>query len=253
MNELITIENKDGVLLVNSREVAERFEKQHKDVLETIRNLAAENSAVKNICIKSNYETRGKEYPEYLLTRDGFSLLAMGFTGAKALEWKLKFLEAFNRMEADLKNKLIPTGQELIALAWVEINNILEETKNTVKVQEQLISELKPLADYTDIILKNKGLVTITQISKDYGMSGFEMNQLLYGFKIQYKLGEQWLMYAKYQSCGYTHSETVNYKHSDGRSDIKMMTKWSQKGRLFIYKILRENDVIPLIEQELAV
>jgi len=66
--------------------VAGDFEKEHKHVLESIRNLIAENSAVKNMIIESYYEVRGKQYPEYLLTRDGFSLLVMGFTGAKALQ-----------------------------------------------------------------------------------------------------------------------------------------------------------------------
>lgn len=106
MNNLINITNKNGKLTVSTREVAERFEKQHKDVLESIRNITAENSALTNdYFIESSYKAgTGKSYPEYLLTRDGFSLLAMGFTGAKALDWKLKFIEAFNKMEDELKN-----------------------------------------------------------------------------------------------------------------------------------------------------
>ena len=104
MGDLINITNQGGVLVVSSREVARNFEKEHKDVLESIRNLIAENSAVKNIIIESEYvNSRGRRYPEFLLTRDGFSLLVMGFTGKKALEWKLKYIKAFNEMEEALK------------------------------------------------------------------------------------------------------------------------------------------------------
>lgn len=116
MSNIIKILNQDGQLVVTSRQIAENFEKEHKHVLETIRNLVAENSAVKNMIIESSYENRGKQYPEYLLTRDGFSLLVMGFTGAKALEWKLKYIEAFNKMEETLKNPYKGLSKELQAV-----------------------------------------------------------------------------------------------------------------------------------------
>jgi len=102
MNELINIEKKDGVLLVSSREVAERFGKEHKHVLESITNIGQQMSTAEFSALfkNSTYKaSNGKTNPEYLLTRDGFSLLAMGFTGAKALEWKLKYLEAFNKAD----------------------------------------------------------------------------------------------------------------------------------------------------------
>lgn len=111
MNNLINITNKDGKLTVSSREVAERFEKQHSHVLEAVRNLVIENSTAKKLFIESTFENRGKEYSEYLLTRDGFSLLAMGFTGAKALEWKLKFIDAFNKMEETIKSGALPEAK----------------------------------------------------------------------------------------------------------------------------------------------
>lgn len=116
MSNLVKILNQDGQLVVTSRQITEDFGKEHKDVLEKIRNLIAENSAVKNMFIESSYENRGKQYPEYLLTRDGFSLLVMGFTGAKALEWKIKYIEAFNKMEEQLKNPYQNLSKELQAV-----------------------------------------------------------------------------------------------------------------------------------------
>ena len=119
------------------------------------------------------------------------------------------------------------------------------------KAQEQIIMELKPRADYTDRILHNKGLVTITQIAKDYGMSGQRMNALLNRLCIQYKSSSgQWLLYAKYQDKGYTHSRTIDIVRSDGRSDIVMETKWTQKGRLFLYEKLKTAGLLPMIERE---
>ena len=124
-----------------------------------------------------------------------------------------------------------------------------KQLETQVAVNNQIINELKPKADYTDKILQNKGLVTITQIAKDYGFSGNYMNELLHALKVQFKQSGQWLLYSKYQNCGYTHSETVDIVHSDGRPDIKMTTKWTQKGRLFLYELLKKEGFVPVIER----
>lgn len=102
MNSLVEIQGNQVV--VASRKVAEHFEKLHKHVLDSIREiLSAENSADK-FFKEVSYIYKGRRLPEYIMTRDGFSLLAMGFTGSKALQWKLKYIEAFNRMEEALKH-----------------------------------------------------------------------------------------------------------------------------------------------------
>lgn len=119
MNSLINVKNQDGVMVVSSREVAENFGKQHKHVLEALENIKAENSAVIDMFIESTYKAgTGKAYKEYLLTRDGFSLIVMGFTGQKALEWKLKYIDAFNAMEQSLLSLdgLSPQLQLLISI-----------------------------------------------------------------------------------------------------------------------------------------
>lgn len=115
--------------------------------------------------------------------------------------------------------------------------------------QKQMIGELKPKADYMDKILNNKGLVTISQIAKDYGMSGRAMNEKLHELGVQYKQSGQWLLYSKYHDKGYTHSRTINITHSDGTPDVTMETKWTQKGRVFIYELLKGVGVLPVIEQ----
>jgi len=122
-----------------------------------------------------------------------------------------------------------------------------------VKQKDQVIKGLQPKADYTDMILKSKSLVAITQIAKDYGMSGQQMNKLLHDLKVQYKLKDQWLLYGKHQSAGYVHSETFPFFHKNGRKEVKMNTSWTQKGRLFLYDLLKNNSILPIIEIEVAI
>lgn len=110
MSDLIKIKNQNGNLVVGSREVATNFGKEHRVVLKAIDDLIADIGSAQNyanLFIPSEYlqEQNKQTYREYLLTRDGFSLLVMGFTGKKALEWKLKYIDAFNKMEATIKNQ----------------------------------------------------------------------------------------------------------------------------------------------------
>lgn len=92
-------------------------------------------------------------------------------------------------------------------------------------IAEQRVNELTPKATYYDLVLKNKSLVTITQIAKDYGMSGQELNSKLHELKVQYKQGATWLLYSKYQRTGWTHSDTVMVKRKDGTQKAVMQTK----------------------------
>ena len=153
-------------------------------------------------------------------------------------------------MTEQVIEKALTSPDFLIQLA-TQLKEEQEKRKlaeSEVKMKNQIISELKPKADYYDEILKNPGLVTITQIAKDYGMSGKKMNDILHSLGIQYKQSGQWLLYDRYSKNGYTHSETVDITRSDGRPDVKMNTKWTQKGRIFLYNTLKEKDILPVIE-----
>ena len=123
-----------------------------------------------------------------------------------------------------------------------------ERAKNVLLTQQ--VAESRPKADYYDKIMQSKSLVTITQIAKDYGWSAKQMNDKLHELGVQYKIGGQWVLYSKYQDKGYTFSHTVDITKKDGSTDVKMNTKWTQKGRLFIYNLLKENDILPTIERE---
>ena len=145
-----------------------------------------------------------------------------------------------NMSEEDRAIAYFTSLKEKKALA--EKNNALTEEN---KQKDQIIGELKPKADYTDVILKSDGLVTISQIAKDYGMSGRKLNGLLHDWKIQFKQGNTWLLYAKYQSKGYTKSYTY---YDTINNESRLMTKWTQKGRLFLNDILNKNGIYATIE-----
>lgn len=239
MNNLINIENKDGVLLVSSREVAERFEKQHKDVLESIRNLAAENSATKNMFIESNYLNRGKEYPEYLLTRDGFSLLAMGFTGAKALEWKLKYLEAFNRMEETIKTGSIPQGKELLALAVLEAQKTIED-------QDRQIKELIPKGIFADSVAGSSTSILVGEMAKILKQNGVDTGEKRFyvwlrdsGYLIKRKGTDYNAPTQRSMELGILSFKETVIAHSSGRIEIRKTPKVTGKGQIYFINKLK--------------
>lgn len=121
------------------------------------------------------------------------------------------------------------------------------ETEN--KIQAQQIAELKPKATYYDLILQSKDLLSVTQISKDYGMSATKMNKLLHELGVQFNWSGVWFLYAKYQTCGYTQTKTHNYAKSDGTQGAAVHMYWTQKGRLFLYDFLKNVGILPLIER----
>lgn len=139
--------------------------------------------------------------------------------------------------------------EEIMARAVLIAQKSMERLKLENKQKDQIIGELKPKADYVDKILQNKSLIKVSAIAKDYGMSAQEMNKLLHELRIQYNQGGQWLLYAKIQDKGYTSSETHVYEKKDGSTDIRLLTKWTQKGRIFLYDELKKNGYLPMIER----
>lgn len=124
--------------------------------------------------------------------------------------------------------------------------------ENTVAVQNQQIAELRPKASYYDVVLNCKDLVPISTIAKDYGWSAKRMNTYLHSLGIQYRQGDIWLLYQKFAERGYTSTKTHTYPGNDGEIHSTVHTYWTQKGRLFIYGLLKERNILPNIECEVA-
>ena len=156
INKLIEIQNKEGQLLVGSRGVAKSFNKIHDHVLRDIFKLKEENPKLGDgYFIEDSYVVNNRSYAEYVLTRDGFTVLAMGFTGKKALEWKLKYIEAFNKMEQELKTPKVLSPREELKLHYqiigeqeekiTEIDNKVNEMESDMPLFNVECKELQSL------------------------------------------------------------------------------------------------------------
>ena len=185
--------------------------------------------------------TGGRPSTDHLLKIDmakELSMIQRTDRGKQARQYFIQVEKEFNSPEKIMARAL--------QIAHTEINTL----KLTNNMQLQQIKELKPKADYTDKILKSKSLVLTSQIAKDYGMSAQQMNKTLSDLKVQYKMNNQWLLYSKYHDKGYTSSETFEFTDRNGNVKTNMTTKWTQKGRLFLYNLLKENSILPMIEQD---
>ena len=126
---------------------------------------------------------------------------------------------------------------------------LLLESENAV--QKQQLLEMKPKVSYYDVVINSPDLISITEIAKDYGWSAKRMNGYLNEKEIQYKQGNHiWILYQKYAEQGLTSTKTHAYLAGDGNTHTKVHTYWTQKGRLFIYDLLKKDGILPLIEKE---
>ena len=154
-------------------------------------------------------------------------------------------------MTDDTLERALTSPDFLIQLA----TNLKEEQtkrkalETTVAVQEQQIIEMKPKASYYDVVLNCPDLISISIIAKDYGKSAKWLNDYLHKKGIQYKQGSVWLLYAKYAEQGYTSTKTHSLNGKDGIQHSKVHTYWTQKGRLFIYDLLKSDGIYPAIEE----
>ena len=142
---------------------------------------------------------------------------------------------------------------DLAIAAFTALKEEREKNKElmaTVAIGQQQIAEMKPKATYYDVVLKCRDAVNISVIAKDYGWSAMRMNEYLHEKGIQYKQGTIWLLYQKYAPNGYTKTNTHIYEDSKGIQHTKVHTKWTQKGRLFIYEQLKADGIYPQIEME---
>lgn len=131
----------------------------------------------------------------------------------------------------------------------IEVATKLKEERTLRLIAEQQVNELQPKADYYDRILNNKGLVTVSTIAKNYGMSAVSFNKLLHELGIQFNQSGTWLLYSKFQDKGYTHIEPFDYEDKKGNRQVKTRMKWTQKGHIFLYETLKKNNYLPMIEQ----
>ena len=144
-----------------------------------------------------------------------------------------------------------PTIEKIIASPefGIALLKNLQQEQNMRREAELRVRRLQPLADYTALILACPETVSVSQVAQDYGMSAVAFNRILNRAGIQYSVGGQWVLYAAYKNRGLVQSYTFNYRHTDGTDGCRMYTRWTQRGRLFLYDILKKMGIIPMIEK----
>ena len=144
-----------------------------------------------------------------------------------------------------------PTLERIIAQPefGIALLKNLQQEQQLRREAEERVRKLKPLADYTTIILACPDTVSVSQVAQDYGMSAVAFNRLLNRAGIQYSVGGQWVLYAAYKDRGLVQSYTFSYRHNDGSDGCRMYTRWTQQGRLFLYDILKKMGILPMIEK----
>lgn len=128
----------------------------------------------------------------------------------------------------------------------------LKEEREARKALEADVEKLQPKASYYDLVLQCPGLLSMTEIAKDYGKSAKAMNKLLHGLEVQYQQGGVWFLYAKYQDKGYTQTKTQNFNKPDGSQGLRTHMYWTQKGRRFLYDLLKSQGIVPVSERDVA-
>lgn len=244
----INLISENGQVVVSSREVAENFGKEHKHVLRDIENLMGGEPKIglSSMFFKSEYlSVQNKVLPEYLMNRDGFTLLAMGFTGKEALEWKLKYIDAFNQMEQKLTNPEPKSTEMLLSRALIAANSVINTERKKVKALEAENAKMKPDSDYAKAMLLSDESLTTTQIAMNYGMSARKLNQILRGLGIQHTVNKQWIPYQKYLGNGYVVGHPIELPNGK----TKEVTRWTRAGQKFIYSKLKEAGYLPVGEQ----
>ena len=251
MNELIKITEKDGQQLVSARElyVGLKYDTTQGNFSHWIEKQLENVDAIKNVdytCLVFKNETNNGDATDYILTTKIAKEIcmvvgAMPRTNKETKALSKKYREYFIKCEEKLKTIVQPTPSYMI-------DDPIERAKAWIKEQEK-VKVLETQSEYLKKILESTTTVTMTQIAKDYGMTAQEMNSLLHRLKVQYKQNNQWLLYSKYHKEGYVDSETIPIKHKSGIIEPKMYTKWTQKGRKFLYELLKENEILPVIER----
>lgn len=235
MNE-IQIKYENNQMLVTSLQVAKDFKKEHKHVLDSVRNLVAENSAAKSMFFEDGYSNRGKRYPMYLINRDGFTLLAMGFTGKDALEWKLKYINAFNEMETRLNSP------EFI------MNRALELSRQRCEALLVENKELKPKALFADAVAASDTSILVGDLAKILKQNGYQIgaNRLFKklredGYLIKRK-GSDWNMPTqKSMELGLLEIKEHTHINSNGCNITTKTPVVTGKGQIyFVNKLLKE-------------
>ena len=200
-------------------------------------------------------DTSGQNREMYVINESGLYSLILSSKLPRAKSFKRwvtsEVLPAIRKHGAYATEELI-ANPDLAIAAFKALKEEREQNRKleqTVAVQTQQISEMAPKVSYYDVVLNCKDLVSMSVIAKDYGWSASRMNKYLHEKGVQFRQGDIWLLYQKYAEKGYTSTKTHSYLNDDG-PHTKVHTYWTQKGRLFIYDLLKKDGIYPQMERD---
>lgn len=266
--ELIKVEERDGKQAINARELHHKLGSKQQ-FANWIRNRIEKYGFVENqdFCSFNKVikrENGATTITEYALSLDMAKELCMIENNETGRMIRKYFIE----VEKKVRMQRVPslpdfTNPAIAARAWAdqyEKNQVLtlenkQQKEELAKASQEIvglsaqITTMKPKTTYFDVMMKNKSTSVITSMAQDYGMSPQAFNKLLHEHGIQHKVSDQWVLYRQYLDKGYVNSEPVTITHNDGKQTIKYNTKWTQKGRFFLYEFLKEKGILPLIER----
>lgn len=192
-------------------------------------------------------ESSGRTAIDYEITVDMAKQICMIQRSEKGRQYREYFLEL---------EKAWNTPEQVMARALHMADQVVDSLKERCKFlggqvveQQKVIEELQPKASYYDMILQCKDLIATTTIAKDYGMPAKKFNAMLHNMGVQFKQGNIWVLYAKYQGQGYLKAKTHNYADTAGIQHSKEHSYWTQKGRLFLYDFLKQQNILSVMEQ----
>jgi len=254
MTELIKKET------MTSLDIAEVTGMRHADVMRSIRNMedAWQKVSQRSFALSSYKQTQPnggyKNVPCYVLNKTECLYIATKFNDEARAKLVLRWeeLETKERQQYQVPQSFA----DALMLAAKQQEKIEEQQRQLEASSKEIvelgntIATMQPKVTYVDMILASKETVTTTQIAQDYGQSAKTFTILLRNYGIQHKVGGQWILYAKYLPCGYVQSDTISITHKNGSAGSVMHTKWTQKGRLFLYEELKKHQILPLIERE---
>ena len=220
-----------------------------KDVAEWIDyEISNVSKMVKNVDDDEKIITRINNTSAIFLTEDGLYEVLMLSKKPIANEFKKQvklILKEIRKTGGYIHTTEEDNEEDIMAKALIIAQRTIDRKNERIKELNSKVEEQKPKVEFVDNVLISENVVTTTIIAKQYGMSARTFNKLLNELGVQYKVGGVWVLYSKYENKGYTKVITS----LDNKGEPRELTKWTQKGREFLYYLLRDNDIVPINEE----
>lgn len=241
--EALVKTNSNGKNVTTSLIIAEIFGKRHDAVLRDIQNLDCPSDFnLHNFGEISYTDSMNREQRAYEMTKDGFSFLVMGYTGAKAAKFKVDFINEFNKREDMLKSDdyILFRAAQIQEKKILALENELSIKQQVLEIQEGQIKQLAPKAEYAETVLMSTETYATTRIAQEIGISAIALNKKLHEMRVQRKVDTQWVLYTQYLDKGFAKSHTVPYLKANGETGTNTQTVWTEKGRQFIHGLFNQ-------------